>query len=665
MKTMFAGGKRNGSAGVSPARAGGTPALPAGGTPVVRLAALLICAVALAAASRAHAAADEQALISVLKSEKPPAEKAAACRSLKTAGTAQSVPALAALLADKDLAHWARWALSTMPGPEAGAALREALAKAAGVTKAGICDTLGERKDREAVPALAELAKDADAVIASSAAIALGKIGGEDAVKALKDAKAKAPAGAQLAISDGLLMGADQFLAAGNQAAAKTLYEEMYKSEGPEHVRVAAYRGLVLASGNEALALLTKALTGDERAARRAALQLARQIKDDRAPAKELAALLEKVPPATQAALLEALKQRGDAAAVGGVVPLLGSKAPEVRIAALGALGALGDASAAPVLAEAAAKAAGAEQDAAREALNLLRDPKTRDALLERLPKADAAVQAEIVRALGFRKETQAVPALLKMAQGADDATRLIAIKSLAMLADASAAGDLIKLLLQAKTDAERDALEQALTAACSRSTGETPVLRLVLDAMNGADVPVRVALLRAAAKIGGSGGEGQGGKLALQALQQGLQDKEPAVQDAALRAMSDFGGLDAAPDLLKLAKESQAVPQRVLALRGYLRLVASAVERPLEERWKMCEPALAAAQRPEEKKLGLSELAKIPHPAEKTRADSYVPWGEVLGQRQINHQESACPHPGERQQDHRQVTRGREACPG
>ena len=124
---------------------------------------------------------DEGALIAVLGADKPVAEKAAACRDLKTVGTARAVPALAPLLADKDLSHWARWALESMPCPEAGAALREALAKTSGLVQAGIADSLGERRDGEAVAALARLAVGDDAQVAASAAAALGKIGGADA----------------------------------------------------------------------------------------------------------------------------------------------------------------------------------------------------------------------------------------------------------------------------------------------------------------------------------------------------------------------------------------------------------------------------------------------------------------------------------------------------
>lgn len=567
------------------------------------LAGLAVLALVALSAPHANGADAEDGFISVLQSDKPPVEKAAACRSLKTAGTGKSVPALAALLPDKVLAHWARVALETMPCPEAGAALRDALPKAAGVTKAGICDSLGARREAEAVPALAELAKDADEQIASSAAVALGKIGNAAAVEAIKAAKAKAPAGAQLAFCDGLLLAADQLRAAGDKKAAAALCKELYESDAPEHVKAGAFRGLVLAS-DDPLPLMTKALAGADKAAWRAALPLVREIKGE-AATKEFAAVLATAPAAPQVALIGSLRQRGDPAAGPAIVALLESKEQPVRVAALEAVAALGDATIAPALAAAAAKASGAEQDTARECLNQLRDPKTRDALLAALPKAPPAAQVEMLRALGFRKETQAVGPLLKMAEEGDEATRLVAAKSLGMLAPCQAAADVVRLLLAAKTDAEREALEQALAAVCGRAAQPEELVPAVVSAMKAAGTPQRVALLRVAGRLGGAA--------SLEALRAGIQDKEPAIQDAALRTMAESGGFDAAPDLLKLAKEAPSLPHKVLALRGCWRLVASS-GRPLDERWKLCGQTFAAAQRPEDRKLGLSELANLPH---------------------------------------------------
>ena len=89
------------------------------------LALLLLLATRLAAGE-----AEEDRYIAILRSDRGANEKAWACRKLKLVGTVKAVPALAACLTDKETAHSARYALETLPCPEAAAALRDAVAKA-------------------------------------------------------------------------------------------------------------------------------------------------------------------------------------------------------------------------------------------------------------------------------------------------------------------------------------------------------------------------------------------------------------------------------------------------------------------------------------------------------------------------------------------------------
>ena len=97
-------------------------------------------------------AADEKELISILKSDAGVPQKCDACRQLRIDGTAKSVPALAALLTTERTGHAARYALEGMPYPEAGNALRQAMVRSSGPTKAGLIDSLGWRRDFAAVP---------------------------------------------------------------------------------------------------------------------------------------------------------------------------------------------------------------------------------------------------------------------------------------------------------------------------------------------------------------------------------------------------------------------------------------------------------------------------------------------------------------------------------
>lgn len=562
---------------------------------------------------------EEDRYIAILKSDRPANEKAWACRKLKLVGTAASVPALAACLPDKELAHSARYALETMPFPEAGAALRGAVPKATGLAKAGIIDSIGDRRDKEAVPLLGPLAADADPNVASSASVALGKIGGAEAIAALKAARPKAPDAIKPAIADGLLLCADHLLRSGDKPGAAALFKEVWawcpiedrlKAElrTDEHIRTAAMVGVILAA-DDPLPLLASGLAGSDRAAQLAALDALHELKGE-AATKAAAAQIAKAESKVQVALIEVLGQRGDAAAAPAIIEATKSAEPAVRVAALNALGLLGGPAAVPVLAEAAAKG----EEAARDALARISGKGVREALAAQLSNPDPAIQAELVRALGARRDAAAVPALLKMAKGNDAAARLAALRSLAQLADETAVPDLIALMATAGVE-DGEAIEKALAAVCSRSRRPEACSAPILAAMKTATAPARAALLRAIGRLNSPE--------ALQALRAALEDKEPTVRDAAIRALAENAGLEAAPDLLRLAKEAAEPAHRVLALRGYWRLAGLAADKPLDERLKMCEAGMAVSGRPDEKKLGLTELAGLPHPGALKLAES------------------------------------------
>ncbi|MGA2257002.1 MAG: HEAT repeat domain-containing protein [Thermoguttaceae bacterium] len=169
-------------------------------------------------------------------------------RKLAIIGTAESVPALAALLPDKDLSHMARYALERIPAPEAGKALCDALAKTSGAQKAGVIGSLGARRDAECVADLAALVGDSDAKIAVAAATALGDIGTVESAKALQDAK-PASNRAKLRVADAQLTAGERLLAAGDKAGALAVYNALVASKPAKNILLAATRGRLLASG--------------------------------------------------------------------------------------------------------------------------------------------------------------------------------------------------------------------------------------------------------------------------------------------------------------------------------------------------------------------------------------------------------------------------------
>src|SRR5438876_700927 len=147
---------------------------------------------AAAADTKESPAEKQRKLIKLLKSHAPPEDKATACKQLAVYGTKDAVPALAALLPDARLSSWARIALEAIPDPAADDALRKALGKLKGKLLVGTINSIGYRRDAKAVKGLEKRLKATDTEVASAAAVALGRIGGDTAAAVLERALASA-----------------------------------------------------------------------------------------------------------------------------------------------------------------------------------------------------------------------------------------------------------------------------------------------------------------------------------------------------------------------------------------------------------------------------------------------------------------------------------------
>ena len=193
----------------------------------------------------------EARIAGVLKTDAPMAAKDFACRQLSLVGNAESVPTIAALLADDKLSHMARYALERIPADEAVQALRDALPKVSGLKKVGVINSLAVRRDAKSASAMAALLQDTDKEIVSAAAAALGAIGTPEAAKTLAEFRTKAPEGLRLVAADASLACAERLLASGNKLQAMAIYKALRASDQPKHVQLAATRGMLSATGQK------------------------------------------------------------------------------------------------------------------------------------------------------------------------------------------------------------------------------------------------------------------------------------------------------------------------------------------------------------------------------------------------------------------------------
>ncbi|HND53941.1 MAG TPA: HEAT repeat domain-containing protein, partial [Pirellulaceae bacterium] len=172
----------------------------------------------------------EKELLAILRGDAPAAEKALACKRLAVYGSSAAVGDLAKLLSDERLASWARIPLEAIPGAASDEALRKSLDGLSGNLLVGVINSIGVRRDAGSVAALTARLTDKDPEVASAAAVALGHIGDGAATKALRAALPEAPIKVRSAIAEGCILSAEKALAAGRDAEAIEIYDEIRKA---------------------------------------------------------------------------------------------------------------------------------------------------------------------------------------------------------------------------------------------------------------------------------------------------------------------------------------------------------------------------------------------------------------------------------------------------
>lgn len=558
---------------------------------------------AMAADGPTSAEKARQAL-SVLQSGAPE-EKALACKRLAVYGTPEAVPALAALLADEHLASWARIALEVIPGRAADKALRDAMGKVQGKLLVGVINSIGVRRDVQAAKVLAARLKDADTEVASAAAIALGRIGGDKAVKALQPLLAKAPAGTRSAAAQGCILCAERFLAEGKSAKAAKLYDIVRKADLPKQRILEATRGGILARQSDGIPLLFGTLRSPDKAIFGIGLRTARELPG-RAVTDALAVELGKTSPDRQGPLLLALADRDDASVLPVILATARNGSKNLRMVAIDVLVRLGNPAGVPVILDTLAESDTELAQAAKTALAGWTGDEADQQLAARLSQAPGNTRRVLVELAGQRHVTAAVPDLIKAANAADVAVRAAGIKALGETADVANLGALTELLAKAKSADEISAVQEALESACARIPDKNACADKLLASLSSSATPAKCALLRVLVIVGTAP--------ALDAVRSAVASQEAAVQDAAIRVLADWPEAAALPSLLDVFRTTQDDSHRFLALRGCVRLLDLS-NQPVQETVKTYGELMARTQRGDDRKVLLSGLANVADP--------------------------------------------------
>ena len=599
---------------------------PSPSTPAVHgrptlLVALIALAITTAARGQSAAPPDEAALIAVLRSEAQEAEKAITCKRLAIHGSATSVPALAPLLANERLASWARIALEAMPGPEAAAALRGAAESLSGPLAIGAINSLGVRRDPDAIGLLGRKLSDGDAAVAEAAAAALGRIGTAEAADVLAASLAAATPGAVCeARAEACVICADHMRVAGLTDRAVALADAVRGAGVSEQRQAEAERIAILAGGSAGIGRLVAALQSPMRRIAALALATARELGRGEKPEATLAAAADR-------ALIAAVgRGRAEASSAERVIQVIGVLAERheggadaavekalteaaatgpasIRLAAVEALGRAGSPAAAAPLLDMAAGADPALVAAIRGAVARLPGAAVDDEIRRRLA-AGAAASLPLVAALAGDRRLAATAELSPLVKHGTPEVRQAALKSLGAVVDLDSLGLLLGPAVSAQDTPDRAVARAALGEASIRMPDRDACAERIAAAMADAGVEARVALLGIVGEVGGSRA------LAIVAAA-GRAPEEP-LQDAATRLLGKWMTADAAPVLLELAAAENGRFQ-TRAVRGAMR-IARQFNLPEAERADICRRALAAAKE-EADRLAILEIL-VRHPS-------------------------------------------------
>lgn len=543
----------------------------------------------------------ERELIALLRSESPPAEKAIACKLLAIHGSAESVPDLARLLENEQLASWARIALEVIPGPEADAALRQATNSITGQLLVGTINSIGVRRDKGAVELLAARLQDPDPEVASAAAVALGRIGNPAAAQALRPLVATAPANVRSAVAEGAVLCAERFLAEGKREDAIAIYDEVRKADVPRQRIVEATRGAILArQPDSGIALLIEQLNSKDPALFQIGLSTAREFPGS-AIDKALADELSRTAPERAPLVILAMADRKETVVLSAILNAIGKGPKPVRLAAIGALGRVGNDSCVPRLLDVGIESDEEIAETAKRALSELPGTSVDKAIVARLPKAEGKMYPLLIELVGQRR-ISAVPELQKALDHSDKSVRSAALKSLGATVPPASLSVLVDQVVKPRHADDADAAKQALMVASIRMPDREACAAELTTALERSPVPTKTALLQILGAVGGTN--------ALKAVGASAKSSEPELQDAASRLLGEWMTIDAAPVLLDLSKTAPEDKYKVRALRGYIRIARQFIM-PIPERMEMCQLALGATRNIGEQKLVLEVLKR------------------------------------------------------
>ena len=443
-------------------------------------------------------------------------------------------------------------------------------------------------RGKAGVPLLVEAIRGKDLVLVEAAARTAMEMPDAEVTKALAGELGKLPAGKQILLT--------QTLGKRGDTAALPALLALAKS-GATAARIAAIRALPEIPDASAVPVVVALLADAEPAVAQAARTALAALGGAEVGAA-LATMLSQPDAATRRLAIELLAQRRMVSAVPILLKAAKDDDESIRITSIKALAEMAGAAEFPALVALLAKAKSAPEIRAIE----------------------GALSATCIRhaqpAAGKVVIRKAVYGVLPNGPSADVTKKVAAmVKRGALKIEASngnfgdpAHGTVKKLRVEYAVNGAEDIKTVNEGDTVTLMAGVTPpaFIEAVCAALDKAPAASKLALLRVLRSARGP--------KALAAVRTAANDADAEIKNAATSILCGWPTAEALPDVVKLAKTSTDPRVKILALRGYIRLIPLQ-DAPVAEKLAALKEALAMATRTGEKRLALASLGAIGTP--------------------------------------------------
>jgi HEAT repeat protein len=409
----------------------------------------------------ADRAAAIRAVEEILAKPETPAEaKKYLLRALARVGTAESVPAAAALFRGSDamLKEEARQVLETLEDPKAIAVLAESMASASSPKdQIALLDSLALNHATTAVPAIAAMITKPDPALALAAVQALGKIGGPEVINGLGKLRSATT------LSEPLKLEIDRallFAAKGEGNVARKIYQT---TPSPE-VKLQAF--LILSQGGSSAEIIRDAMKSDDAVLRLAALKRGLETNQAELLQGGLDRTTDPFSSSERLLVLNHLPSLKPADAAAEIaIGALKSEDPEQRAAAISALGLIGGKPAFDALLPLLADSEPMINRAASQAIARMVAPGADEALLASIQGPAGPGKQLAIKAAASRSLPGVLPLLVTVIQGPEKEAAQEAMKSLYAIGGITE----LKTLCAAAQAATDPQIRGSLTSFCKR----------------------------------------------------------------------------------------------------------------------------------------------------------------------------------------------------